>query len=92
MDPKSMSLEDLIKREKAKNKKTGGAQRGGGFRGGFRGGQRGGNQVPRLNRAAGGFKRREGNFVPRGAGAFQGQRITRVSNLVKNEGVCVKYR
>lgn len=84
MDPKSMSLEDLIKREKANNKKTGGAQRGG-KQGSFRGGRQGGDFVPRLRKGEGIFKKdRQGGFKEGGKfrrdNAFgQGQRITRVS-------------
>ena len=77
MDAKSMSLEDLIKREKANNKGAGG-QRGG--RGGFRGG-RGGAEVPRLRQGAGNFKNREAGFRE-GRQSF-GQRINRVSRRLQ---------
>ena len=78
-----MSLDDLIKREKASNKKQGGAQRGGRANGGFRGGRAGGDFVPRI-RKGDGFKNRqggprEGRFRQRDNSFGQGQRITRVS-------------
>ena len=81
MDPKSMSLEDLIKKEKAGNRKGGaaGAQRGGRFGGNkFAGARQGGDFVPRI-RQGGAFKQRreEGVAFPRrGGNQFgQGQRI-----------------
>jgi len=75
-----MSLEDLIKRDKASNKGAGG-QRGG--RGGFKGG-RGGAEVPRLRQGAGIFKKnREGGFREGRQSFGQGQRINRVSRRLQ---------
>ena len=60
---KNMSLDDLIKKDKANRRKQGGGafgQRGGPkFGGNFRGGNRGGNLVPRIRRGGAGaiFKR-----------------------------------
>lgn len=86
MDPKSMSLDDLIKRERH-HKKGGFGGRGGrgdrggrggfrgdrGDRGGFRGGRGNQNIVPRLRKGAGIFKRREEGGEIRG-GRFRGNR------------------
>jgi hypothetical protein len=69
-----MSLEDLIKRDKAHTKKSGGAQRGGRIGGGgFKGGRQGGDFVPRLRKGEGIFKKdRQGG--PKEGGRFRGQR------------------
>ena len=79
---KNISLDDLIKKDRANKRKQGGnafGQRGGSrFGGGFKGGNRGGNLVPRNRRGgpAGIFKRNRPQIQ---GGGFQqgGQRPIR---------------